>query len=92
MRRVGVIALAAVLVGLGAWLSIRALRGTPAAGTSSDSAAPAAAAEATSEQVHSVCATCHAYPPPESFPRSAWRKEVKQGFEFLREDFADVHD
>jgi hypothetical protein len=25
---------------------------------------------------------CHAYPPPESFPRWAWRKEVEQGFYF----------
>ena len=35
--------------------------------------------EATAEQVRQACTGCHAYPPPESFPRSAWRKEVKQG-------------
>jgi hypothetical protein len=35
--------------------------------------------------VHAICAACHAYPPPESFPRSAWRKEVKQGYDFLRD-------
>ena len=30
--------------------------------------------EATSEQVHQFCGTaCHAYPPPASFPRWAWR-------------------
>src|SRR5205807_2503828 len=25
----------------------------------------------------------HLYPPPETFPRSAWRKEVKQGYDFF---------
>lgn len=42
--------------------------------------------EATSEQVRQVCASCHAYPPPESFPRSSWRHEVKQGYDFLHQD------
>ena len=40
--------------------------------------------EASSEEVHRLCAACHAYPPPETMPRSAWRKEVKQGYDFLR--------
>ena len=35
--------------------------------------------------MHSLCGACHAYPPPESFPRAAWRKEVKQGYDFLRD-------
>src|SRR5205085_165710 len=39
--------------------------------------------EATSAQVHELCAACHAYPPADSFPKSAWRQEVKQGYEFL---------
>src|SRR5262249_12413311 len=26
----------------------------------------------------------HAYPPADSFPRAAWRKEVKQGYDFFR--------
>jgi hypothetical protein len=39
--------------------------------------------EATSDEVHTFCGTaCHAYPPPDSFPRSAWRNEVEQGFFF----------
>src|SRR5207248_4160562 len=42
--------------------------------------------EATAEQVRQACTGCHAYPPPESFPRSAWRKEVKQAYDFLHED------
>lgn len=43
-------------------------------------------AEATAEQVHRVCAACHAYPTPDSFPRSAWRKEVIRGYDFFHKD------
>jgi hypothetical protein len=43
-------------------------------------------AEASAEDVHRICAACHAYPPPETFPRSAWRKEVKQGYDFFHQD------
>ena len=48
--------------------------------------------EATSQQVHRLCGSCHAYPPPDSFPRAFWRKEVRQGYAFfhdsdLRMDF-----
>lgn len=42
--------------------------------------------EATTEQVHRLCAACHPYPPAETFPRSAWRKEVKQGYDFFHKD------
>jgi hypothetical protein len=42
--------------------------------------------EATAEEVHQLCGVCHAYPPPDSFPRSAWRKEVKQGYDFFHEE------
>jgi hypothetical protein len=47
---------------------------------------PPEPAEATTEEVHRVCGACHAYPPPDSFPRFAWRKEVKQGYDFLHKD------
>jgi hypothetical protein len=40
-------------------------------------------AEATAEEVHQFCGSCHAYPPPDSFPRSVWRKEVEQGYNFF---------
>ena len=44
---------------------------------------PPPAQEATFAQVRQFCGTgCHGYPPPDSFPRSAWRKEVEQGFHF----------
>jgi hypothetical protein len=39
--------------------------------------------EATSAQVHELCGACHAYPPPDSFPRWAWRGEVTTGFGFF---------
>jgi hypothetical protein len=47
---------------------------------------PAAPPEAGAEQVRQFCGTaCHAYPPPETFPRSAWRKEVQQAYNFFRD-------
>ncbi len=42
-------------------------------------------------QVHDLCAACHVYPPPDSFPRWAWRKEVVQGYGFAREFRPDLH-
>jgi hypothetical protein len=48
-------------------------------------AAPAAPPAASSEQVHRFCGmACHAYPPAETFPRSAWRREIKQAYDFFR--------
>src|SRR5262249_42909730 len=44
------------------------------------------AREATTEEVHRLCGTCHAYPPPDTFPRFAWRMEVKQAYDFFHED------
>src|SRR4051794_4972206 len=43
-----------------------------------------------SRQVHALCAACHAYPPPDSFPRYAWRHEVEQGYEFAKEFRPDL--
>jgi hypothetical protein len=33
--------------------------------------------------VHEFCGHCHAFPPPETFPRSAWKHEVEQGYGFF---------
>src|SRR5262249_61918764 len=44
---------------------------------------PPPPAEATTEQVHQICGACHLSPPADTFPTSAWRREVKQGYEFL---------
>jgi hypothetical protein len=42
--------------------------------------------EANAEQVHRFCGVaCHAYPPPNTFPRSAWRREVKQAYDLFRD-------
>jgi hypothetical protein len=46
---------------------------------------PPAPPEAAPEQVHRLCGSCHAYPPADSFPRAAWRREVKQAYDFLRD-------
>src|SRR5260370_41694996 len=57
---------------------------------------PPMAAEATSEQVHQFCGSCHLYPPPDTLPRSAWRREVKQAYDFfaksslLQKDFPSL--
>jgi FG-GAP-like repeat len=40
--------------------------------------------EASAAEVHQFCGACHAYPPPESFPKHLWRKEVKGGYDFFR--------
>jgi hypothetical protein len=42
-------------------------------------------AAASSEQVHEFCSRCHAYPPPEVFPRHIWREAVKQAYDFFRD-------
>jgi hypothetical protein len=44
---------------------------------------PVAPAEASAAEVHRFCGACHAYPPAETFPRSAWRREVKQAYDFF---------
>lgn len=34
-------------------------------------------------QIRRFCGDCHAFPPPESFPRSNWPHEVEQGYNFF---------
>lgn len=34
-------------------------------------------------QIRNFCGDCHAFPPPESFPRNHWAEEVNQGFSFF---------
>jgi len=71
-----------IAAGVGAYFF---LMPTPAA---PDVAMPPVPPEATTEEVNRLCAACHAYPPPDSFPRAAWRKEVKQGYDFFHQDLA----
>jgi hypothetical protein len=35
------------------------------------------------ERVHAFCGACHAYPPANTFPRSAWKGEVERGYDFF---------
>ena len=34
-------------------------------------------------QIRRFCGDCHAFPPPESFPRNNWAEEVNKGFSFF---------
>jgi hypothetical protein len=34
-------------------------------------------------QIQYFCSRCHNYPPPDTFPRSAWKQEVEQGYQFF---------
>jgi hypothetical protein len=70
-----------LIVAAAGYLLLTPPSGKPAAPVLSLQPAPA---EASAEQVHQVCGACHAYPPADSFPKSAWRREVKQAYEFLR--------
>src|SRR5579884_3215307 len=46
------------------------------------SAAPAPTPADLDRQVKGSCAMCHAFPPPDTFPRSAWKEEVEQAYRF----------
>jgi hypothetical protein len=39
--------------------------------------------EPIAERVRHFCGGCHAYPPPETFPKAAWKHEVERGYEFF---------
>lgn len=51
---------------------------------------PALSGEDVSARVHQFCGACHAYPPPETFPRSAWKKEVERGYQFFRDSYLSL--
>jgi hypothetical protein len=46
------------------------------------SAAPPPTPSDLKEQVETACSHCHAFPKPDTFPRSAWREEVEQAYRF----------
>lgn len=46
--------------------------------------------EASRPEVERLCGACHACPTPDVFPKSAWRKEVRQAFEFFRDSTMEV--
>jgi hypothetical protein len=41
--------------------------------------------EATTAEVRDFCGACHVVPPPDSFPRREWRKQIKQAYGFFHE-------
>ncbi len=49
------------------------------------SPADATPPEASHEVVARICGNCHAYPPPETFPKDLWPHEVRRGFNFLKQ-------
>src|SRR5262245_34042671 len=51
---------------------------------------PAGPAADLARQVHDLCAACHLYPPPDSFPAGAWAQEVVQGYDFAGEFRPDL--
>jgi hypothetical protein len=50
---------------------------TPSAAPGHPPIAPEVVAE-----IRQFCATCHAYPPPDTFPRVAWGHEIKRAYGF----------
>src|SRR6266851_1885090 len=34
-------------------------------------------------QIETYCSKCHAYPPPDSFPRSAWKEEIEKAYKII---------
>jgi FG-GAP-like repeat len=44
-----------------------------------------------SERTHVFCGHCHAYPPPDTFPRSAWKYEVEQAYHFFELYSPPIH-
>jgi hypothetical protein len=84
-QTIGVAVAAAVLLAAG--LAAAVLLDRPPDAPAPDVAVelPPAVPEASPEQVHRLCGACHAYPPPDSFPRAAWRREIKQAYDFLRD-------
>jgi hypothetical protein len=73
--------LSLLALGILAWGTRRARNGSTAA--VSKPAAQGLEAEASREEVERTCGTCHAYPPPELFPKNLWPSEVARGFRFL---------
>src|SRR5438132_3494160 len=53
-------------------------------------APPAAPAADVSAQVRQFCGACHAYPPPDTFPRHAWKNEVERGYLFFAQSSAPL--
>jgi hypothetical protein len=51
----------------------------------SPTAAPRPVVPAKDEQVRALCSDCHAYPPPDTFPKSKWYDEVHRCFQLFNQ-------
>src|SRR4051812_19355530 len=68
--------LAPLVAGVSAWYFL----GRPGPDTPPSPRPPESPADI-ALQVHNFCGgSCHAYPPPDTFPRRYWRAEVERGF------------
>ncbi len=67
---------AATLAAAGAWYILRDADPPP-------QPLPAVEAADLPAQVHRFCGECHAYPPADTFPRTAWKEEVERGYRFF---------
>ncbi|MFL5241219.1 MAG: FG-GAP repeat domain-containing protein [Gemmataceae bacterium] len=83
-RRLVLTMIGVVLGALGCVYAFGVLTDPPVLQTSPETS------EVTGAQVQQFCAACHAYPPPQTFPRHAWRKEVEQGYAFFRNSTLDI--
>jgi hypothetical protein len=86
--RAGVWLLFLVLVPLGtagaltAYLRYHRDSGVPPTSSPEIGAPPSGAV---AQQIKYFCSACHNYPPPDTFPRSAWGLEVERGYKFFSE-------
>jgi hypothetical protein len=63
-------------------LAIAVAAGCPRGGSPPPSAAPPPPPADFEKQVNLFCTHCHAFPPADTFPRSAWKEEVEQAYRF----------
>jgi hypothetical protein len=81
------------LVGLAAFslLAAAAAVGVYCFRPKADELPPPPSTQELDRQTHVFCSHCHAYPPPETFPRSAWKYEVEQAYHFFEVYAPPVH-
>ncbi len=41
-------------------------------------------------RIEYFCSTCHAYPPPDSFPRAAWKEELEKAYQIIAQANLDL--
>ena len=74
-------AVIALVVGVAAYIAFR-----PSASTATAIEMRPEPPEASTEEVHRLCAACHAYPSPDSFPARPGGRRIKRGYDFFHKD------